>query len=64
MPATARPTHAHSHAGGPAGAKPKLYNPRHPERTLLYQTVAEHYETLPETKPPRHHPGTRATAFG
>jgi hypothetical protein len=22
-----------------------LYNPRHPERTLLYQTVAEHYET-------------------
>ena len=23
----------------------KLYNPRHPERTLLYQTVAEHYET-------------------
>jgi len=26
-------------------AKPKLYNPRHPERTLLYQTVAEHYET-------------------
>ena len=29
----------------PATAKPKLYNPRHPERTLLYQTVAEHYET-------------------
>jgi hypothetical protein len=26
-------------------AKPKLYNPRHPERTLLYQRVAEHYET-------------------
>ncbi|MBG5568158.1 hypothetical protein I5E46_33945, partial [Pseudomonas aeruginosa] len=26
-------------------SKPKLYNPRHPERTLLYQTVAEHYET-------------------
>ena len=26
-------------------AKPKIYNPRHPERTLLYQTVAEHYET-------------------
>ncbi len=25
--------------------KPKLYNPRHPERTLLYQMVAEHYET-------------------
>ena len=45
MPATARPTQAHSHAGGPAGAKPKLYNPRHPERTLLYQTIAEHFET-------------------
>jgi hypothetical protein len=29
----------------PATAKPKLYNPRHPERTLLYQTVAERYET-------------------
>jgi hypothetical protein len=26
-------------------AQPKLYNPRHPERTLLYQTIAEHYET-------------------
>ena len=29
----------------PATAKPKLYNPRHPKRTLLHQTVAEHYET-------------------
>ena len=29
----------------PATAKPKLYNPRHPECTLLYQTVAEHYQT-------------------
>lgn len=28
-----------------ATSKPKLYNPRHPERTLLYQAVAEHYET-------------------
>ena len=45
MPATARPTHSHSDAGGQAGAKPKLYNPRHPERTLLYQTIAEHFET-------------------
>ena len=45
MPATARPTQAHSYAGGPAGAKPKLYNPRHPERTLLYKTIAEHFET-------------------
>ena len=25
--------------------KPKLYNPRHPERTLLYKTIAEHFET-------------------
>ena len=50
MPASARPTqaHAHSHAGGPAGAKPKLYNPRHPERTPLYQTIAEHFETWSE----------------
>jgi hypothetical protein len=45
MPATARPTQAHSHAGGQAGAKPQLYNPRHPERTLFYQTIAEHFET-------------------
>ncbi len=29
----------------PATSKPKCYNPRHPERTLLYQTIAEHYET-------------------
>jgi hypothetical protein len=29
----------------PTTSKPKLYNPRHPERTLLYQTVAEHYES-------------------
>ena len=29
----------------PPASRPKLYNPRHPERTLLYQTVAEHYET-------------------
>ena len=45
MPATARPTQAYSHTGGQAGAKPKLYNPRHPERPLLYQTLAEHFET-------------------
>jgi hypothetical protein len=24
-------------------AKPKLYNPRHPERSLLYQIIAEHF---------------------
>ena len=48
----ARP-HSHHHAGrsvaaaapGASAAKPKLYNPRHPERTLLYQTIAEHFET-------------------
>ena len=32
----------------PATSKPKIYNPRHPERTLLYQTVAEHFETWHE----------------
>jgi hypothetical protein len=26
-------------------AQPKLYNPRHPQRTLLYQSVADHFET-------------------
>jgi hypothetical protein len=31
--------------GGQSGAKAKLYNPRHPDRTLLYQTIAEHFET-------------------
>lgn len=29
----------------PPASQSKLYNPRHPERTLLYQTVAEHYAT-------------------
>ena len=24
---------------------PKLYNPRHPDGTLLYQTIAEHFQT-------------------
>ena len=28
-----------------AGAKPKLCNPRHSERTLLYKTIDEHFET-------------------
>ena len=45
--------HSHHHAGrsvaaaapGASAAKPKLYNPRHPERTLLYQTIAEDFET-------------------
>ena len=48
--------HSHPHAGhnAPATApcasasKPKLYNPRHPERTLLYQTISEHFETWHE----------------
>jgi hypothetical protein len=48
MPTVARPTLLRPHAGGPAGGKPKLYNPRHPERTLLYQTIAEHFETWHE----------------
>lgn len=51
----ARPQ-SHHHAGRSAAAaapaaavaKPKLFNPRHPERTLLYQTVAEHFETWHE----------------
>ena len=34
----------HTTTAQPHG-KPKLYNPRHPERTLLYQTIAEHLET-------------------
>lgn len=40
--------HAGSHADpdplSPAAAKSKLYNPRHPERTMLYRTVAGHLE--------------------
>ncbi|WP_214153051.1 hypothetical protein, partial [Listeria seeligeri] len=51
----ARPQ-SHHHAGRSAAAaapaaavaKPKLFNPRHPERTLLYQTIAEHFETWHE----------------
>ena len=51
----ARP-HSHHHTGRSAATavpaasagKPKLYNPRHPERTLLYQTIAEHFETWHE----------------
>ena len=47
-PATARaPCADRAHPGPHAGAsaKPKLYNPRHPERTLRYRTIAEHFET-------------------
>ena len=45
MLATANPTYAHSHVGVQSGAKPKLYNPLHLERTTLYQTAASHFET-------------------
>ena len=37
------PATAQSHAR--SATKPKRYNPRHPKRTLLYRTVAEHFET-------------------
>lgn len=37
--------HSKLHAGEQSGSKPELYNPRHPEPTLLYQTTAEHFET-------------------
>lgn len=29
----------------PNQSKTRLYNPGHPERTLLYPTIAEHFET-------------------
>jgi hypothetical protein len=47
MAAAARQAHSYPHpnAGAQANSKPRLYNPRHPERTLLYQTIAEHFET-------------------
>ena len=41
-------TRGHHHVPPHATSKPqptKAYNPRHPERTLLYRTVAEHFET-------------------
>jgi hypothetical protein len=40
---TQQQTHPPGHASKPNPAK--LYNPRHPERTLLYTTVADHFET-------------------
>ena len=51
MPAAARSaqTHSRPHAGGSAAttpqSKPPLYKARHPERTLLYQAITEHFET-------------------
>ena len=48
------PHHLHQHTRGHHHVPPhatskaqptKAYNPRHPERTLLYRTVAEHFET-------------------
>ncbi len=45
--------HSHQHRGprtpaaaqSASAAKPRLYNPRHPERTLLYRTISENFET-------------------
>ena len=41
--------HAGSHADpaplSPTAARSRLYNPRHPERSVLYRTVAGHFET-------------------
>jgi len=41
--------HATPKAAQPKAAPPtkatKAYDPRHPERTLLYRTIAEHFET-------------------
>lgn len=47
MLTAARPAQANSHspANKKVGTKPKLYCPRHLRRTLLDQTVAEHFET-------------------
>lgn len=44
------PHHVHQQPRGyrhaPQTARPtKAYNPHHPERTVLYETVAEHFET-------------------
>lgn len=44
-PLLAQRTRMLMRAGGQEGANPKLYYPRQPERTLLYQTIAEHFET-------------------
>ena len=47
-PWIARPKpHSHQYPGPrtPVAANPKPYNPRHPEQTLLYRTVAENFET-------------------
>lgn len=50
QPATVRAhpkSHSHQYPGPrtPVAANPKPYNPRHPEQTLLYRTVAENFET-------------------
>ena len=37
--------HADPAPGSPAPARSKLYNPRHPERTVLYRAVAGHLQT-------------------
>jgi hypothetical protein len=47
MSPAARPAQQHSqpHVGAQALAKTKLYNPRHPEQTLLYGTINENFQT-------------------
>ena len=45
MPTAARPTNSQLRAGRQSGSKPKLDHPRQPQRTLLYQTTVEHFET-------------------
>ena len=40
-----RPKPAQASAATQPTKPTKAYNPRHPERTLLYRTVAEHFET-------------------
>ena len=45
MPCCKPKPKASSPAQSESAKPPKAYNPRHPERTLLYRTVAEHFET-------------------
>ena len=43
--------HSHMHSGKHAPPAAKVYNPRHPEQTLLYRTAAERFDT-PARGPP------------
>jgi hypothetical protein len=57
FPLIASQAHSRPNLGGKSGAKPKLYNARHPERTLVYQTIAEHFSvTFDTTQPSAWHP--------